>query len=286
LVSTLTKVLVVLLTLSAIFLCGIVVTYAVSATNYKGELDKVSTDNKSLAAERATLTSQLNETLKAKQDEIATLQDQISKLTGENSNMQSQVLTLTSSRDELQERITGWTGTMQKNQAIVSDLNQQLATTRTELDKARSEMVADRGQLSQVRASLEEKSVQLKSLERENMRLVEDKTALEGKTGGRVSTPAAVTAPTGSVRQAPAVTPKVVVDGRIKEVRMDSMLASLSIGSANGVKVGDVLFVVRGGQFICNINVTNVDVDAAVGQITMLKSGLEPQAGDLVTNKL
>jgi hypothetical protein len=284
-VSTLTKVLVVLLTLSAIFLCGIVVTYAASAANYKAKYDDTATENKELAAGKATLQSQLNEGLKAKQDAIASLQDQINKLTADNSSLQSEALTLKAAKDELQERINGWTGTIQKNNQIVADLQQQLAATRGELDKIRGEVVTDRGQLSQVRASFEEKSLQLKSLERENMRLVEDKTALENKAGGRVAAPAA-TSPIGSLKPVPAMSPKVAVSGLIKEVRMDSMLASLNIGSASGVKVGDVLYVVRGDQFICNIAVTNVDVDTAVGQISMLKAGLQPQAGDVVTNKL
>jgi hypothetical protein len=282
-VSTLTKVLVVLLTLSAIFLCGIVVTYAASSANYKAKYDDTATENKELAAGKAALQSQLNEGLKAKQDEIAALQDQISKLTGENSGLQSEALTLKAAKDELQERINGWTGTIQKNNQIVADLQQQLATTRAELDKTRNEMVTDKGQLSQVRASFEEKSLQLKSLERENMRLVEEKTALEGKSGAKTPT---MTNPVGSVRPAPVSAPKVAVDGRLKDVRMDSMLASLGIGSANGVKIGDVFFVVRGDQFICNITITNVDVDTAVGQISMIRAGQQPQSGDVVTNKL
>lgn len=284
--STLTKVLVVLLTLSAIFLCGIVVTYAASAANYKAKHDDVVTDNKALASSAALLQSQLNEGLKAKQDEIASLQQQLSRLTAENGNLQSEALTLKAAKDELQERIVGWSGTIQKNTVIVADLQQQLATTRAELDKLRNELVTDRGQLGQVRAALEEKSLQLKSLERENMRLIEDKTALENRFSGRSSTAAPVTAMVSSVRPAASATPKLVLEGVIREVRMDNMLASLSIGSANGVKAGDVLHVIRGEAFICDIVVTNVDTDTAVGQITMLKAGLQPQAGDTVTNRL
>jgi hypothetical protein len=64
------------------------------------------------------------------------------------------------------------------------------------------------------------------------------------------------------------------------------MLASISIGSANGVKVGDVLHVFRGDQFVCSISITNVDTDSSAGQITTTKAGLQPREGDLVTNKL
>jgi hypothetical protein len=284
-VSTLTKVLVVLLTLSAIFLCGIVVTYAASAANYKEKYEVAATDNKDLVAGKTTLQSQLNEAIKAKLDESAAFQDQIGKLTAENGALQSEVLTLKAAKDELQTRILGWQGTVEKNTAIVANLQEQLAATRAELDKSRGEMVTDRGQLNQLRASFEEKSLQLKSLERENMRLVEEK-GTDGKSSSRTSVPAAVTAPLGGVRPAPAATPKVAIEGRVGDVRMDSMLASLNIGSANGVKMGDVFFVVRGDQFICNITVTNVDVDTSVGQIGMLKAGTQPQTGDTVTNKL
>ncbi len=284
--STLTKVLVVLLTLSAIFLCGIVVTYAASATNYKAGHDAAVMDNKSLSASTSLLQTQLNEGLKAKQDEIVSLQQQLNRLMAENSNLQSEALTLKAAKDELQERVIGWSGTMQKNTLIVSDLQQQLAATRGELDKLRNDLVTDRGQLGQVRAALEEKTLQLKSLERENMRLVEDKAALENRLGGRSSVATPVTSMVGSARPAASPTSKLLLEGTIREVRMDNMLASLSIGSANGVKAGDVLHVIRGETFVCDIAVTNVDTDTSVGQITMLKAGLQPQAGDTVTNKL
>jgi septal ring factor EnvC (AmiA/AmiB activator) len=286
-VSTLTKVLVVLLTLSAIFLCGIVVTYAASAANYKLKHDDAMTENKSLSASAAQLQAQLNEGLKAKQDEIASLQDQLNKSVAENGKLQSETLTLKASRDELQERVNGWSGTMQKNTQIVADLQQQLASTREELDKLRNELVTDRGQLSQARAALEDKTLQLKSLEREKMRLIEDKTALENKLGGRPSaTRPAVTAPVSAVKAAAGPTPKVVLQGRINEVRLDSMLATINIGSANGVKAGDTLHVIRGDQFVCSIYVTTVDTDNSAGQITTLKAGLQPKEGDMVTNKL
>lgn len=284
--STLTKVLVVLVTLAGTFLCGIVVLYAASATNYRAKHDDVVTDNKALNANVMMLQTQLNEGLKSKQDEIDTLRQQLNRLIKENSDLQAEALTLKAAKDVLQERITGWSGTMQQNTAIVADLQQQLKTTRDELDKVRNELVTDRGQLSQVRAAFEEKTLQLKALERENMRLVEEKTAIENRLGGRVSAVMPVTAPAGSVRPALGPTPKVVLEGRIKEVRMDSMLASLNMGSANGVRAGDVLHVIRGDQFICDISVTNVDVDTCVGKITMLKSGFQPTAGDIVTNKL
>jgi hypothetical protein len=285
-VSTLTKVLVVLVTASAIFLCGVVVIYAASAVNYKVKHDEVATENKALASSGAMLQSQLNEGLKAKQDEIASLQEQLNRATSENSNLQSQALTLKAAKDELQERINGWSGTIQKNTLIVADLQKQLADSRAELDKVRNDQVTDRGQLGQVRAALEDKSLQLKSMERENLRLVEDKTAVESKLGGRPVSVSSATAPVNTIKAAPSSTPKVALDGRITEVRMDSSLASLSIGSANGVKMGDVLHVIRGDQFICNIFVTDVSVDSAVGQITMLKAGAQPEAGDTVTNKL
>lgn len=280
--STLTKVLVVLLTLSAIFLCGIVVTYAASASNYKAKHEDAMTDNKALSASASLLQSQLNEGLKAKQDEITALQQQISRLTNENSNLQSEVLTLRAAKDELQERINGWSGIMQRNTAMFGDLQQQLTATRAELDKVRNDLVTDRGQLGQARAALEEKTLQLRSLERENMRLVEDKAALESKLGGRSGTTVAVS----SVRPVAPSPSKMLLEGQIREVRMDNMLASVSIGSANGVKAGDVLHVIRGDVFVCDIVVTNVDTDTSVGQITMLKPGLQPQSGDTVTNKL
>ena len=66
--STLTKILIVLLTLSSIFLCGIVVTYVANADNYRQKYDDLKTDKDSLSKKAEDLTKQVNETIEQKKN--------------------------------------------------------------------------------------------------------------------------------------------------------------------------------------------------------------------------
>ncbi len=88
--STLTKILIVLLTISSIFLCGIVVTYVGSATNYKKSYEDRKRDIDSLRTENSNLKDQitgLNGTLSTEAEKhtsaIDKLQSEIGQITTE-----------------------------------------------------------------------------------------------------------------------------------------------------------------------------------------------------------
>ena len=73
--SKLTKILIVLLTLSSIFLCGIVVTYVANAENYRQKYEDLRTEGDSLSRKVRNLTKQVNEKTAEKQ----ALEDQLGK---------------------------------------------------------------------------------------------------------------------------------------------------------------------------------------------------------------
>ena len=72
--STLTKILIVLLTLSSIFLCGIVVTYVGNADNYRQKYKGINQQRDALKENVKGLTKQLNEKIAKSQQ----LQDRLS----------------------------------------------------------------------------------------------------------------------------------------------------------------------------------------------------------------
>ena len=85
--STLTKVLIVLLTISSIFLCGIVVTYVANAVDYKDKYDELDQSYRAAKKNEENARKKLNEqTNKAEEDklqsanEIAALQVQAGEL--------------------------------------------------------------------------------------------------------------------------------------------------------------------------------------------------------------
>ena len=72
------------------------------------------------------------------------------------------------------------------------------------------------------------------------------------------------------------------ITGTVTTVRND--LASINIGSSNGVKMGEKLVIFRDGKFIGYLQVELVDASEASGIIT--DKVADPMQGDKVTNKL
>ena len=72
------------------------------------------------------------------------------------------------------------------------------------------------------------------------------------------------------------------INGLISEVHNN--MASISLGSADGVKKGMVFHVTRGDEFICDIAITDVDVNTSAGAMELKLQ--QPRVGDNVSTKL
>ncbi|MCK4624513.1 MAG: hypothetical protein KAV00_04325, partial [Phycisphaerae bacterium] len=72
------------------------------------------------------------------------------------------------------------------------------------------------------------------------------------------------------------------INGSITAVRGD--LASLSVGSASGVKKGMEFTIYRGGDFVALLRIASVDVDNSTGIIT--DRTREPKISDKASNDL
>jgi septal ring factor EnvC (AmiA/AmiB activator) len=89
--STLTKVLIVLLTVFSIFLCGIVVTYVANAENYKQQYDQTYTQLRSARENERNAQRQLKEKIAETDEQIATLKEQINSFTIRSEELQAEI---------------------------------------------------------------------------------------------------------------------------------------------------------------------------------------------------
>jgi hypothetical protein len=133
---------------------------------------------------------------------------------------------------------------------------------------------------------LYEKIVELERLQADRRRILEEKTELENQAsqpggGTKPATPGPVTQIPGQARPAAIMTASEI-QGLIMEV--DQSLVTLSVGTADGVSKGMVFHVTRGDQFLCDILVTDVDVNKCAGVLEMVQQ--RPKAGDTVATKL
>jgi hypothetical protein len=284
--STLTKILVVLLSLFAIFLCGLMVSYVGSANNFKALYEgeqlarsTIQSENISLVAryeEQVAKTQALETELKK---QILSKQDQINQLTV---NLQ-QAERL---KQEYQSRADSWKGVMTGFEQSVSSMLESLNLTREQLEKARAQNIKDQKDLNQITADLYERIVELQRLDAERKRILEQKTDLEKQvaqmsTTGQATDQAPVTQVPDQAKPTPAVAASAI-HGLISEI--SESLVTLSVGTADGVEKGMVFHITRGSEFLCDVVVTDVDVNKCAGTLEMIQQ--RPKVGDTAATKL
>jgi len=299
--STLTKILIVLLTLSSIFLCGIVVTYVANANNYREENETLK--DRLLAArqserganERFTEYRDKSDRLQTRlNNEIASLKTEIRQLTTDLRNIEREktdLLQRVSSMASLVETATQTAGQQTKLFEIAQN---QLTDVTAERDKLHSE-------LDDTIHTLNEKLAIIDTLQAQIRRLHEEKDGLQNRLdrflrdfGRETLEPTPVTMLPDKARpvtsiptKAPPMAPvarKMELRGAITAVDLEHSVAEISIGAAHGVREGMKFYVTRGDEFICEIWIHYVDAEKAVGDLKLVQK--QPKVGDSITTNL
>ncbi|MFB3892445.1 MAG: FlgT C-terminal domain-containing protein [Phycisphaerae bacterium] len=158
-----------------------------------------------------------------------------------------------------------------------ADLISAFKVSNDELKKQADLLAVDNGKLQQKFQEAEGKADRLSKqidVDMQNIKDLQDQIVAL-KTRG--ATPAG-----GGTVEGPSSIEEPRYTGTITAVKND--LASINIGSANGVKQGDRLFVYRGSKFVAYLRVERVDANDSAGVIT--EKQVDPMQGDKVTNKL
>ncbi len=289
--STLTKVLIVLLTVSTIFLCGIVVTYVANAQNFKDLYQTQLTSARTANANEQRWKTQLNEKI-AEADQMKT------ELEGQIKSLQTQITQLKNDLQVAQRAQQEATTQQEKAISVVQSLEQTnaqqltlLENTQAELKKTETELQTVKSNLKETNTALLEKLSIISQQDERLKELVEEKTELQNRLdqllqnyGQRVPVKAAPSTPqVEKAKPAPSVEP-IGLNGVISRVDAKNSLAQISIGSADGVKENMKFHVTRGDQFICDILILDVDTDKAVGILDRVQH--QPKPGDTVSTNL
>ena len=288
--STLTKILIVLLTFSSIFLCGIVVTYVGSAENFKEQYENQKTQVNSLRQTKQAAEENLNKTIKQAQERESELNQTIQTLRADINRLNAELTDAQNKREDAIQRADNW-------QAIATDFSK---TTEMQVKLAKdalndrnqidAERIQNLKELEERTASLIEKMALIDQLEKESRRLREENTALENKLdkllqqyGKTVSVPTPVTKIADKAQLAPPAT-DIGLKGTISNVKMENSWVEISIGSANGVRENMIFHATRGDKFICDIVIFEVDPEKAVGTLQLMQE--TPRVGDVVSTNL
>jgi seryl-tRNA synthetase len=281
----------VLLTLSSIFLCGIVVTYVANADNYRGKYAEIRSERDGLDKKLKAKTDEANKYIGEKQqvedrlrDEIASLKAKIDKLEGDLGDVERE-------RASLLAQVESWTSITKDFYTTNDKQGTLLQNTLDELKRVQAEEIKQRKELSETTAQLVEKMAIIEQLQTDNKHLLEEKTDLQTKldsllrpAGKAAAAPVPVTPGKTKVMPAEPAMAQISLKGQVTNVDLQNSLIEISIGAADGVKEGMKFYVTRGDEFICDILIYDVEADKAVGLLDLVNK--QPKLGDSVSTNL
>jgi len=291
--STLTKVLIVLLTLSSIFLCGIVVTYVANADNYRQKyLDEKRVKDAKVESEKQAQ-KDFND-IKNKMDTQKTeLGNEIAALDRKKRELETDLTEAIRRADEKDLLASKWEDLTIEFTKTNESQRQWLEDTLAKLKAIEVEQIEGDKELKETTATLIEKMTIIETLEKQSKLLLEEKTYLQNEldkllrqSGKAVAPPVPVTPTKEKVRVAP-LTVDIGLKGLITTVDLENSLAEISIGAASGVKPNMKFHVTRADRFICDIVILDVEPEKAIGTLELMDVTKEqPKAGDNVSTNL
>jgi len=291
--STLTKVLIVLLTISSIFLCGIVVTYVSNADNYRQRYNKLKADRDAAVENEKNAKKQLNlaieDASKREQklkDDINTLEIKVGQLDTKLTEAKRQAADATEEESKWKAVTVEFYNTNERQRKLLED-------TLANLKAIQTEQIRGDKELKETTSTLIEKMAIIDNLEKQSRLLLEEKTGLQNelgkflqKSGQTVAAPVSVTPIKEKARVAPSAV-DIGLKGLITTVDLENSLAEISIGAANGVKQNMKFHVTRADKFICDIVILDVEPEKAIGTLELMDVTKEqPKNGDSVSTNL
>lgn len=291
--STLTKILMVLITISAIFLSGIVVTYVANADNYKEKYDSLYARYQSEQQKRSSAEQQLEKTTELMNQVGKELNDKITALNIRIEQIQGELDKAEREKSQLLQRVDGFAAEVATFTKTNQDQRTLLEETIKTWKSVEADLIREQSQHKETARLLLEKLAIISTLDEKNKRLLEENAALQSKLDQPMRQYGKVVAPPPSVtpireKARPAMVPLPTRDiglkGRIANVDIKNKMAEISIGKAHGVAENMRFHVTRGDQFICDIVILDVEPEKAVGRLELVQ--YEPQPGDNISTNL
>jgi hypothetical protein len=289
--STLTKVLIVLLSVFSLFLCGVVVTYVANAENYRQTAERQRSDVQVAKNRQRDAEEELTQAKQATEETKKALEEQISEMTINISNLQAQLDSVKRENAQLVQDVANMGATVKlANETQAKQLGQSQAD-QTRVTALLADQTRLGKELAETNQTLLDKMSIIATLQDKNRQLVEANQDLETRLnqylqqyGKMAPAPKPVT-PTRGIAQPAAPAPQdIALNGRITDLDIKNSLAAISIGTAAGVKQNMKFHVTRGDQFVCNVEILYVDTERSVGTLKLVQT--EPRIGDMVTTNL
>ncbi len=280
-----------MLTISSIFLCGIVVTYVANADNYRQLYNSQRSTKDSLQESVNDLTKRLNAKDAEKNDLEDKLSDQITALKIELDELKGQLQGSEREKAALLQRVDRFAADVETFTKTNADNRALLEDTIKTWKSVEADLIKEQSQHKETARLLLEKLAIIQTLETEKKQLLEEKFVLQGSldkllqpTGKIPTVPVTVTSEKDIARPAPVTTRDIGLKGLVTAVDLKNKMVGISIGIADGVREGMKFHVTRGDRFICDILIIDTDAEEAIGVMELVQE--QPKAGDTVSTNL
>lgn len=285
--STLTKIFTVVMVVFSIAFTMTIISFVGKTSNWKSLADEyrvqqqiTETHMRSMTAAQAAEHTVWLDSKKALEARIAKLEESETASLGEKAELRDELARLRAEKsdaDALSRRLASQLQVAQDNSIAqrqqredIEKRNMELERRNLDFNERVNELTAQILVLVQQQQQLEQ---QVNILKEENSKLARGAGA-----GGPVAAPEA--AALGGVTP---VTPTAVAPIRGKIVQVEGNLATISVGSADGVQKGMVFVIYRGSEYIGDIQVTDVEPNLAAGRLKGTRSA--PQPNDMVADE-
>jgi predicted nucleic acid-binding Zn-ribbon protein len=251
-----------------------------TATNYKQAYESLQTEHSALVEKNSMNEQQVIEKTKQIADLSNKLDSQIASLKSDKAKIEQELASVTREKKDLDEKVQTLATAALGFKEEVGNMQTNLTQTRNELEQARAESIKLNKNLDEITQNLDEKMAQLQAANNEKKRLLEEKSKLENQIAGKPSTfePVTSTENGPAVKAVEAGNP-VAIQGKV--TNLQGNVATISVGSADGVEKGMVFHVTQNDNFICDIKVTDVDTEVAAGALELVQQ--QPRIGDPVS---
>jgi hypothetical protein len=299
--STLTKVLIVLLSVFSLFLCGIVATYVATAENYHKTANDNQTRLSAATKARESAEKREEDTKKACDTQVAEMGKEKDRVAQELIAVKGELDNLKRTKDQLDKEHVGMMATVQtvttgeqQQRTLYAEAQKKLQTLEAEKTDREKELTETSQALVEKMATIAQLQDSIRQLTQENQELgirINQYLVKFGKIPAQP--PTTVAAGDNTVRPAQPVVPisstqtrGIGLTGQVTQTDLRSHLVEISIGAAAGVQKDMTFHVIRGDRFVADVLIMEVWPDKAIGVLNIVQTGMQPQAGDKATTNL
>ena len=291
--SVLTRLFVIAVTVLSVALVAVIVPFVAQTENYRSQVQAADT-----ARVRAEVTTRLRDAEMTRLQERES--ERILKLNSQNQGLTTEVARLSqelnTSRALLQTS-KAENANNGANLAHLSASHEQFAliveSMRKELNERRGQALNQQKKIIELADESDRLKAELDSLTRQVRQYQETTVALEDRNAGlekmlgrldpaiRQQIEGQDATGTASIRP---FMPDYLINGQITNISRldDDTFVELNIGSNDGVEKNMKFRIHRQGDFIANLVVTVVDIDACSGRVTLMDDGQQVTVGDSV----